>query len=338
MLRFCDSFDHYARADLLSKWTSAVGAGSQITTVGRNSTNGFRSRSLNTESVTVQLDSRQEWWVGFAFAMNANTIAIRIADWLDAASRQFGIASTAAGVLAVDRNGSVLDTGTTVLTAGLHYYIELYLLVGNAGVGAYELKINGITEFSDAGVDTQNTANATANQFRIGKDASNAINSDYDDIYIVDDQGSAPNDTFLGDVRVQALFPNGNGNSSVFLGSDGNSTDNYLLVDETANDGDTTYVQGSTVGDKDTYAFTDPTPGSGTVYGVQILPYARKTDAGVRDICTVARLSGTETDGPNQTLSTGYTYLDDIRETKPGGGAWTISDVTSAEFGVKVTA
>jgi hypothetical protein len=74
------------------------------------------------------------------------------------------------------------------------------------------------------------------------------------------------------------------------------------------------------------------------VFGVQILPYAKKTDAGTRSIKTIARLSATEVDGPEQFLASAYGYLSDIREAKPGGGAWTISDVNSAEFGVKVFA
>jgi hypothetical protein len=68
-----------------------------------------------------------------------------------------------------------------------------------------------------------------------------------------------------------------------------------------------------------------------------LLPYAAKTNAGVRSIASVARLSGTEVDSSDKALSVSYAYLPDIRETKPGGGAWSISDVNSAEFGVKVT-
>lgn len=42
--------------------------------------------------------------------------------------------------------------------------------------------------------------------------------------------------------------------------------------------------------------------------------------------------------GTDLPLSTSYLYYQTIYETKPGGGAWTTSDVNSSEFGVKVAA
>ena len=156
-----------------------------------------------------------------------------------------------------------------------------------------------------------------------------------DDIYVCDDTGGTNND-FLGDIRVEALLPNGNGNSSQFDGSDGNTTDNYLLVDDATPNDDTDYVESPDSGDKDTYAYGNLASSTGSVYGVQICPYARKTESGIRNLKTVARLSGTETDGPERPVGDSYAYMPDIRETKPGGGAWSISDVNSAEFGQKV--
>ena len=102
---------------------------------------------------------------------------------------------------------------------------------------------------------------------------------------------------------------------------------------------DTEYVESSTAGHKDTYAYGNLATASGTVYAVQPVPYAKKNDAGPsRSIVSVARLSGTEEDSAVKTLSTSYAYFGDIRATKPGGGQWTIADVNSAEFGVKVNA
>jgi len=214
------------------------------------------------------------------------------------------------------------------------HYIEIKVKIDNT-TGTIDCHLDGVSEISGTGLDTQNTGNATANQVRLGVGAGATWDCAYDDYYIADGTGGQ---TFLGDVRVEALFPNGNGNSSQFVGSDSNSTDNYLLVDETTPNGDTDYVESSTVGNKDTYTYTDLTPGSGTVYAVQPIPYARKSDAGTRSIVSVARLSGTEADSSAETLSTTYQYLPDIRETKPGGGSWTVADVNNSEFGPKVNA
>lgn len=91
------------------------------------------------------------------------------------------------------------------------------------------------------------------------------------------------------------------------------------------------------MGDKDTYTY-EAMPNSGTVHGVQIIPCAYKTDASARQIYTVARHSGSEVDSAAHTLTTSYAYYHDIRETKPGGGSWSVSDVNGAEFGVKIAA
>jgi hypothetical protein len=155
----------------------------------------------------------------------------------------------------------------------------------------------------------------------------------------MDTSGTINND-FKGDCRVEAIFPNGNGNSSVLVGSDGNSTDNYLLVDENPPNSDTDYVESSTVGDKDTYNYGSITSAFGVVHGVQICPFVKKTDAGVRSIANVARSSGTEADSASQALAATYGYLPTIKEDDPStpGSRWTVAGVNAAEFGVKVTA
>jgi hypothetical protein len=151
------------------------------------------------------------------------------------------------------------------------------------------------------------------------------------------DGSGATNNDYLGDIRVECLFPNGDGASSAFVGSDGNSVNNYLLVDETVPNDDTDYVQGTVVGDKDTYAYQDLTTTAGSVYGVNIIPRHRKADAGGRTAVTVGRESGgTEADSSAITILDSYIYNYDIRETKPSGGAWSISEVNGAQFGMKV--
>ncbi len=246
---------------------------------------------------------------------------------------------SSAGLISVTRNGTSLGTGTIPITIGAWAYFELKVKIDDT-TGTVQTWINGTADLNLTGQDTRNGAAAQVNLFEmvISGVASGATH-DFDDFVLLDTNGGSPNNDHIGDVRVEFLLPNGNGNSSQFVGSDANSTDNYLLVDDPEiPDNDTTYVESSTVGNKDTYAYENLTPGTGTVYFVQPIPYARKSDAGTRSIVSVARLSATEVDSAASTLSATYLYYPDIRETKPGGGVWTISDVNSAEFGVKVNA
>jgi hypothetical protein len=335
---FCDSFDHYASADIFSKWSSSnfLGAWSIAAAAARSGAGGLRN-SNQQHIIGKTFSARATYIVGMAvrFAALPNNNLYRVIALTDAGTLQCDVRISTVGILSVTRNGTVLGTGTAVLQPNVWYYIEFKCTISDAA-GVAVVRVNGVTDINLSSVDTKNTANATADQVQLGGGGPSVnANVDWDDLYINDNAGSTNND-FLGDVRVEAIFPSGNGNSSVLVGSDGNSTDNYLLVDEAAPNGDTDYVESSTVGDKDTYAYGNMATTAGTVFAVQTVPYARKTDAGVRSIVSVARLSATETDGPAQTLSTTYQYLPDIRETKPGGGAWTITDVNNVELGTKV--
>lgn len=333
-LLFCDSFDHYATADIAKKWTDTNAV--TIGATGRNGTNGARMNQGNASGyMRKALGANFTTLIaGGAVAFPALTAGQAFLIFQDATSTQVDLRFDASGKIIATRNGTTLGTGTNgALSLNTFYYIEAKVLI-SATVGTVDVYVNGVSILSLTGQNTRATANTQTNAVRFGQ--TGGTTHDWDDVYICDTAGST-NNTPLGDVRVQAILPNGNGNSSVLVGSDGNSTDNYLLVDEsTPNTAD--YVESSTPGDKDTYAYPNLTPTSGTVYGVQVLPYAAKTDAGTRSIVTVARLSGTEADSAVATLSTTATYYPDIRETKPGGGAWSVSDVNSAEFGVKVNA
>jgi len=334
-LRFIDSFDHYATADRLEKWTTSV-SGPIITSSAARHNQCLEISDIDRLAMT--LDSQATWIVGLAFNTGATpvTSARAFLQFLDNTTVHVDLRLRTDLRLEVTRNGTALGVGSAVLSQNTYYYLELKTTISDT-VGVAHLKVNGVDDVNLTSQDTRNGASASANVIMLGQSAGGSgMFWRGDDLYICDGTGSAPTNNFLGDCRVESLLPNGNGNTSNFDGSDGNSTDNYLLVDEATPDDDTTYVQSPDVGDKDTYAYGNLVTTAGTVYGVQILPHMRKTEAGFRTVVGVARLAGTEVDGSALSLADSYLYYRDIRETKPGGGGWTVSDVNSAEFGIKV--
>lgn len=340
-LRMIDSFDHYPTAMLARKWTNdscTISAGN-----GRRGTASLRIASPNNTSIWKAFTAHATWIVGFSMRVGSfsgsGTQVAGLISLEDSNSIQTDVRILNTGALRVTRNGTTLATSSPgVIVAGTTYYIEFKATIANSG--SYELRLNGATLLSDTGVDTQNTANATANVVRIGSGmaAIGLSNLDVDDLYICDGSGSTNND-FLGDCRVDCYFPNGNGNSSDFVGNDGNSVDNYALVDETSVNSDTDYVESSNVGDHDTYAFGDISHSPTDIFGVQINMFAKKTDAGYRSIQSVIRSGGSDTDGTARPLGTDYTDELQMAETDPDtAAAWTESGFNSAEFGVKVAA
>jgi hypothetical protein len=337
-LRFIDGFDHYATADITEKWTSKTG--SPTISAGNGRRSGASYRNTFGTYVTKTLDAQATWIIGVAFKIAAlpSSAAVGICGVLDAGSQQCDLRIKPDGTLQITRVGTVLGTTTFALSAGQFYYIEFKVFI-NDTTGTAEVKVDGSSKLSLTSQDTKNTANATANQIYLGDLPSVAsATTDFDDLYVCDGAGST-NNNFLGDCRVDAYLPNGNGNSSQLVGSDGNSTDNYLLVDESAPNDDTDYVESATVANKDTYACANMSHTPSSIFGVQIVANAKKDDAGARSFTMVTRSGVTDFDGATEALSTAYLYYMQVRETDPNtAAAWTKANLDAAEFGPKVLA
>ncbi len=226
--------------------------------------------------------------------------------------------------------GTTLATGTTALVANTWYFLELKIVV-NASTGSVELRING-----------SSTAEASATNVDTGSTSIDAMQVDsasgqyiyLDDLYVADTTGTSPTNTFLGDVRIETLFPNGNGANTAWTGA-------YTDWDDgTSADDDTTYVSSSTPGDRETSTLTDLAVSSGSVFAVQTNLIARKDDAATRQIAPVLRIGGVNYDGSTSAgLGASYApYRQIYDRLDPSGGGWTIATVNAMEAGVKEVA
>lgn len=232
-----------------------------------------------------------------------------------------------------------LTNGTSVaaLSINTEYYIEWKITFANSiSADTCVVKINGVQVLNVAsGQDTQASANASANGFHLGgfNQASTCI---YDDLYLCDQSGSTNND-FLGDIRVDTVFPTSDGNYTAFTPSTG--SDHYALVDETEPN-TTDYNDGATVGDRDSYGLGNLTAlTSQTVYGVQVNAAILKDDAGAKSAATFVRSASTNQDGAAVALGTSQVYVSQIFEQDPNAAAaWTETTVNAMEAGVVVTA
>lgn len=337
-LIFTDSFDHYASGDVLEKWStveSTLNGQSISTGGGRRGTNGWTS-SAATRGLVQAFGGQSTIISGVAInAGGPPSSTVSLFEYREASTVHLACRVNTDMSVSVVRGSTVLATSAGgVIPSSGYCFLEFNGTI-NDTTGAYEVRINGANVLSASNVDTRNGGTGVITNVSLIFIRAGMI---VDDVYICDGTGTANND-FLGDVRIDAYFPNGNGNSSQLVGSDGNSVDNYLLIDDATPDDDTTYVQSATTGQKDTYAFPNMAHTPAAIYGVQVSMNARKDDAGLRSICSVTRSGGSDTDGATQALSTSYNYYRQILETDPNTSvAWTQSGVNSAEFGVKVAA
>ena len=144
--------------------------------------------------------------------------------------------------------------------------------------------------------------------------------------------GAAPWNDRLGDHRVRAHFPDAAGDFADFTPT--GAASNREAVDETVPDEDTSYVASATAGHKDLHHY--PSSPATTITAVKTVARWRKDDAGARTARTVARVSGTDNNGPTVGVGDLYTRQEDIRQEKPGGGAWAPSDFNGSQHGYEL--
>jgi hypothetical protein len=336
-LLFVDGFDHYAAADTLKKWTSGTNA---AMSTGRLGVGQCAAWTTNAAGVSKSIPSVPATIiVGFAVNCTALDIGNGFLGLSDASNtRHLTLTMTAAGEINVYRGALATLLGTTSgadLSASEWNYIEIKATIHDT-TGSVIVRVNNVAVLTLTNVDTRNAGTAVVGIITT-INRGTGITTYFDDLYVCDTAGSAPNNDFLGDCRVDTIYPNADGAYSAFTPSTGST--HYTLVDEsTPNTSD--YNDGAAVNDRDSYAFGDLSAlTSQTVYGVQVNAAINKDDAGAKSAATFARSVSTNTDGASAALGTSQSYLSQIFEQDPNAAAaWTEATVNAAEFGVKVTA
>lgn len=229
--------------------------------------------------------------------------------------------------------GTLLATSATPFSIlGQWRSINVYFKIDDTN-GRAVVKVDGTTQIDFTG-DTRNGGSANAvDALRITLNSSSG--NGIADLVICDGLGTV-NNTYPGDIACIRRLPNANGTYNQFTGSDGNSVDNYQLVDEApSNDTDYTYATAS--GQKDSYGVEDLPPATVSVVGVRAVAKTAKSGAGAAGMSVMLRENSTDTFSPSVPLSTSFSWQGDlVREVKPSDStAWTISDVNAMEIGVR---
>jgi hypothetical protein len=187
------------------------------------------------------------------------------------------------GELRIYRGDSATGTelyasGTTVLTSGVPYYIEISATIDNsAGVVRLDCSNSGPSTML-TGTDTQNGGTASIGGVRLYGPTAGALFADW---YIMDGADGGYT-TRLGDIRVDCYLPYTDSQWDDWTPSTGSQ--GYLVVDETTPNSDTDYLSTSTAGHRHFFQFGpmdhDPT----AVRATRIIATARKDDSGDRSI------------------------------------------------------
>ena len=242
-----------------------------------------------------------------------------------------GFASGVAQIVRGSSSTPVIATSVTpVVAANRWHYIEVQVKLSDT-VGFAKVNVDGVLVIdSPATLDTRNAGTAPVlDSLQFGMGISGTTT--FDDLYVMAGSG----DSFLGDCVVTTLLPNGNGSSSDFVGSDSDSTDNYLLIDETPPSA-VDYVSSATIGDQDLYTLSDLPSTAGTIIAVAPTLYAAKDEVGPRQVKPLVR-STTTAAGAALSLDFAYGQRQSIFPINHDTGLpWTLAEVNAMEAGVEV--
>lgn len=244
------------------------------------------------------------------------------------------------GLQAVTINNLATSIGTTsgAPNNATWTVVEVYFKCVNASDGRVIIKFDGVTVLDWTG-NTNPSAYAAPSWMAFDSGKQAGIIVVVDDLAVNDTAGSV-NNSWAGDGTIALILPNANGDSSQWVGSDGNSTDNYLLVDDNPANDATDYVSTTLSSQKDLYnlASMPALAAGGTIITVQPFFIGLRMDAGVVTALQPGIKSGTtESWGTAQNLTTAYAaYRGTIHETDPNtGAAWTEAAVNALQAGVQ---
>jgi hypothetical protein len=237
------------------------------------------------------------------------------------------------------------DNGNTLLATGTAYsmsyaanqfaYYEIKITI-HATAGACQVRVNGTQVMNATGLDTYNSGNAGVGQCLIMAGQQSVYSCTYvDDVYILDTNGSAPYNDFLGPIKVECIKPNADGNHTDWTASAG---DRYAAVDDPITgpgpDGDSTYIYSSTAAHNYTAAFENVSI-TDTIYAIAHNMCARFYDYTAADIKQLFRINTTDYEGDTFTLYDAYKWHRQIFTVNPDdSAAWEDADIDGIEAGV----
>ena len=349
-LLFCDGFEGYGKEDAGTFWSSgsSIGSGATIDQSGRrggyciNSPDWVNNSKIDLIWSNPNPYNDQILTIGFAFKHNNTGNPANIVETHEIASdyKPFYL-SLDADTERIYFNRMAGNTGSTmfitdVIERNSWYYFEIQGKIG-ATDGFVKLRINEQLVYEAYNIDTLPYQGSGNNQFsKVTFTTSIYGRFYYDDIYILDGSGTTNND-FLGDIRVDAIHPNGAGNYTQLTPSVGS---NYECVDETNMD-DSDYVEGANAGDKDSYTYENvPTDiDDAAIFGVQLRNQAVRTaesdNIKIKGLLRTGSTDYKETTG--QSLGESFLSKRMIWEDDPSdSNIWTQAKINACEFGMEV--
>ena len=354
-LEFIDSMSHSgtatAQIEVARKWTTYQDA-FYASTPNRRA--GQVVIALGTISKTLSYQNNRTCGCAYYFP-NSASIAQGLIEF-GAGNQQLAYVS-----IELDRTLSIYtgvnniriwNSGSSfVLTTDVFHYFEFQVQSGGGSPVSVtcSLMVDGSSLINlvsgNTGVNANQLLSGTnqMNTVTINGPVGGSFTSYVCDLYVLNSNSTdingfpTSNTTFLGDVSVDALIPIQDVTVQ-WQQQPSSPSGSYLLVDEIPPDDDTTYVFTDTVGQVETFKFQQLVGFTGTIFGAQLLLYAKKDAEGSRSIAGL--VGGNVVNNLYGNQSYLYDYYDYFIYPldSDNGTAWTPAVYNAENFGAKLSA
>lgn len=348
MLLYYDGFDYGPTGNWNSgdttayPWETGTGALSVVSGAARTGIHGVNVTGGRWRGKNIT--ATQTLYAGAAINITAlSTANASLMFFMDNGNEQVTLKFNTLGQLYFTRgSGTTAIAGPSfyMMPTNQFHYVEIFVVISST-VGQVRCWVDGSEVIAlTTGLNTQVTGNASANQFGFGlNDVGGGTTANFDDIYILDTTGPAPQNTRLGDVSITTSVASASGSFTQWtIKPSSSKPTNWQNTNEIPADGDTTYVFTAVAGNRDSYVFNPlTTSGTGTIYGVMVMGYVETDAGGTSTIEFTDRQAGTDNFSSNISLGLGYVYSWWIAQNDVNGNPWLVANLNLTEFGIKAT-
>jgi hypothetical protein len=222
------------------------------------------------------------------------------------------------------------------------YYVEMDITIQYGSGPPHPLSISSMKMFVDGREAVTASAYSTGlsltDDFPLGYINIGGVGSTttIDDIYVT-------NNRRHGNARVRVIRPDEDGDYLDFAGNTSPATDHFEEVNDTEEDGDTSYLESGTVGHKESHYFEDINEFSNfDVRGVQHIITAKQDVEGVRAFKSLILPEGASpateyTPGNTHYANVSYLqYLTPVELNPATSADWTKAEVNDTQFGIEI--
>lgn len=348
-LVFMDSFDHYSTDDLGKKYDGVSGNACILDSIPRRpGTKYLRCVNGSVYKHVVDRVTGTEFYdfvYGGALLYTsvggegALTYALRNEGGVVQCQFRFD----GSGRVEFQIGGVWYRTDVNFVNNNTWFHIEVKGKIDPA-VGWFEVRLNEVMVLSESGLNTQAQAGGIG-QIYMGGGLAMWGDVFFDDVYLLDGNASDdlanPNNDFLGDCRIDCIYPDAAGTYTQYTPSEG---DNYQNVDDGTVvgggdiDDDATYNESVVVGEKETYNMDSISSLGKSIYAIAANSCCRKTDAGRRYFKQLT-ISGAANDLSEEKYLTDFykVYQKPLDVNPDDSEAWEEADINAIESGTQIT-